>query len=124
MRHVLLAALLICTSALLTGCGEGGGPTTEKQVTITVDSKERGGGRDSEGNKDPALVWATHEDGKEETFKIEDNFLTGAGDSANVYGRLTVGETFTCTARGYRSASWYHTSFRNLFDCKPVEDTP
>lgn len=126
MRPAALAIIVLAIVALIGGLllsaagGNGNGPTTEKDVTFTVESKERGSGEGE--NKKPALVWGTLEDGGEETFKVEDSLLSGSGNSADTYGRLREGEKYTCTARGYRSSHWYHTSYRNLMDCKPAKD--
>lgn len=78
------------------------------QVTITVESKERG------GDEKPALVFTENE-----TFEIGDSLLDGHFSSSDTYGRIKEGKTYECAYRGVRLPLF--SMYKNLTDCKEVD---
>lgn len=117
MKRIATALVAVVAGAIaLAGCG--GNPMKNEQVTFTVVSKERGSG--SGENKQPTLVWGKLEDGSKETFKIEDSLWEGNLASGDTYGMLVPGDTFTCTANGFRE-KWM-SEYRNLTDCKEASN--
>lgn len=53
------------------------------------------------------------------TFKVTDTLIYTRFNSADTYGRLQIGHTYTCRAAGWRFGlfSW----FPNLISCQPTE---
>ena len=73
-------------------------------VTIVVTGKERG------SSDKPTLVFA--EDG---TYMVGDSLFDGQFTSSDLYGKITVGKTYTCDTRGIRNGLL--SMWPNLVDC-------
>lgn len=84
--------------------------SSQDDVTITIQDKERIMDRDGSGSK--YLIWT--EEG--EVFENTDQMFMGKFNSSDLYGKLERGKTYKCHVSGWRNEfmSWY----RNLIRCE------
>lgn len=100
-RTGLLIGGVILIGVVLCGIGFGCSSLlkgTERDVTATVDYKERV--CDNNGNGGTSCKYLVFTD--EGTFEITDSLVFGRFSSSDVYGRMREGKTYEFTVAGFR----------------------
>lgn len=105
IKAALVALAVLLALALIGGC------TYAKEIrtgraTLTVTRLD-----DQGGIKHKYLVFTNHG-----VYQDTDNLFHGKFDSSDLFGRLQVGRTYTCTYTGFRVP--FFSSYRNLINCR------
>ena len=109
---VVLLAVAVLLGAIIVGiCNFAGSYLHNETVTFTVTEKERIMDRDGSGSR--YLIWSENE-----TFENIDSLVKGKFNSSDLYGKLKVGETYTCEVYGWRNG--FFSSYRNIVKCEGI----
>ncbi|MFE6966904.1 hypothetical protein ACFVAJ_17470 [Agromyces sp. NPDC057679] len=112
LKTAMATAAIMTAGLALTGCAT----SPDGGLVCVVDDKDRT--TDSEG----ASVYRVYTSGDDGcgVFNIEDALFLGKLNSADLYGSLEVGKTYSLTTYGYRNG--FFSMFPNITEATEVSE--